>query len=185
LTLNHLRDSAFSEQALSIDHLDASINEHYLWHGTSQTHAESIAAQGFNVPLLTEVEHGMRFGRGIYFAEELGKSLEYSLEKDGRSLVLLCRVACGRLHCVDGLKDLEAHTLALKAGKDTVLASPGGHGPREFVALRDDQMYPEYVVELSPDPPAQPAPPADAPAEKPGPMDLPGACSPVPNVELD
>lgn len=192
MTFNHLRDPAFSEQAVSIDHLDAEVNEHLLWHGTSRSNAESIAAQGFSVPLMCEVEHGKRFGRGVYFAEELGKSLEYSSGKDEHCFVLLCRVACGRFHCTDGAKEPEANLRALEAGKDSVLASPGGYGPREFVALEDDQMYPEYVLELAPDtpPPPPPPPPADAHFEQPRPMDfseaeLGGPRSPAPSVEID
>jgi len=193
LTSHYLRDPAFAEQVLSIDHLDSGVNEHLLWHGTSLANAESIAAHGFSIPIAREAQHGNRFGRGVYFAEELNKSLGYAAEKDGRCWVLLCRVACGRLYETDSPEEPEAHLRAREAGVDAVLATPRGCGPREVVALEDNQIYPEYILELAPEqsvmnPPPPPPPPLPPDVyfepERPTirPPDLPGA---FPALDID
>lgn len=177
LTSRLLRCAPFAEQAVSIDHMDHTICEQLLWHGTSRRAAEAIAVSDFSLPRAGEAEHGMRFGRGVYFAEALDKSLAYAAEGGGSSFVLLCRVACGDAYHTTAREDAGAHLKALEAGKDSVLADPEGSGLREFVALREDQIYPEYILELALEPP-RPMPPPLGCAE-PTPPDVPDNCGRV------
>ncbi|CAE6968044.1 Parp12 [Symbiodinium natans] len=60
---------------ISIDTLDDNIQEHLLWHGTSRASAEAIVSADFRIP--KDAKHGFRFGSGLYFAEDIGKSLSY------------------------------------------------------------------------------------------------------------
>jgi len=138
----------FPDQIMCSDHMDEQLNEHLMWHGTSRSAAESIAVNGFLIPRGPEVENGKRFGRGVYFAENLIKSLDYTLEENGTSFVLLCRVACGEPAYTEAWEDSTATITALRAGQDIVVANPEGLGPREFVALWEEQVYPEYIIEL-------------------------------------
>merc|ERR1712183_183616 len=62
------------------ENMDGSINEFYLWHGTTHEVANLIAETGFK---LTETTHGKRFGPGAYFAEDPLKSLEYAPAEEG------------------------------------------------------------------------------------------------------
>ncbi|CAE7029096.1 Tiparp [Symbiodinium sp. CCMP2456] len=138
---------------ISIDTLDDSIQEHLLWHGTSRASAEAIVSADFRIP--KDAKHGFRFGSGLYFAEDIGKSLSYApLEKgsDGGSksqFVLLCRVLCGQMHYTEGQVDGNASANAKQVGKHAVLANPLAEGPREFIVLTEMQVYPEYLVEVS------------------------------------
>ncbi|CAE7556957.1 Tiparp, partial [Symbiodinium necroappetens] len=128
---------------ISIDTLDDSIQEHLLWHGTSRASAEAIVTADFRIP--KDAKHGFRFGSGLYFAEDIGKSLSYApLEKgsDGGSksqFVLLCRVLCGQMHYTEGQVDGSASANAKQVGKHAVLANPLAEGPREFIVLTEMQ----------------------------------------------
>merc|ERR1712232_724205 len=88
---------------------------------------------------------GLKYGPGAYFAEELGKALAYSM--GDTKCVLLCRVACGEIYYTEA-SDCDASLKASQSGKDLVLANPQRLGPREFVALRQEQIYPEFILEL-------------------------------------
>lgn len=139
---------SYMEDMVSLGHMEDDLGERILWHGTGQESAESIAVRGFRIPRTGEAEHGKRFGRGIYCTESLDKSLSYAAAEDGPSFVLLCRMASGRPFCTDEPEDQVAHLNARDLGKDSVLANPGGAGPLECVALQEDQVYPEYILEL-------------------------------------
>eukprot|EP00928_Gymnodinium_smaydae_P057798 TRINITY_DN41019_c0_g1_i1.p1 TRINITY_DN41019_c0_g1~~TRINITY_DN41019_c0_g1_i1.p1 ORF type:complete len:457 (-),score=48.50 TRINITY_DN41019_c0_g1_i1:56-1426(-) len=143
-TLVHLKED-FSER------LDASINEYYLWHGTTPEGATGISADGFRVRLAGS-HAGTMFGNGCYFAECSSKSDEYSMEGDGELTglysLLLCRVTCGEFVRVTR-SDTEAIQAALFAGTaDAVLgdreASVGTY--REIVVFQEDVIYPEYII---------------------------------------
>jgi len=147
------------QTTISIDGLEDAIQEHLLWHGTSKVAAEAIVRSDFRIP--EDAKHGFRFGSGLYFAEDLSKSLSYApLESgsEGKSsqFVLLCRVLCGQMHYTDQMSDGTATATAKQVGKHAVLANPSSKGPREFIVLSEMQVYPEYLVELAPKGPMEP-----------------------------
>ncbi len=61
-----------------------------LWHGIKQTFLDSIFAEGLKLP-----KHGRMFGKGIYFADRVTKSVNYTDYKRGVGTLLLCEVAVG------------------------------------------------------------------------------------------
>lgn len=132
-------------------HLDTSVNEHYLWHGTTPEGAIGISTDGFKMAFAGS-NAGTYFGRGCYFAECASKSDEYARAGDsilaGVYALLLCRVVCGSLFRIT-TPDQAAIDVALATGKyDSVLgdreASVGTY--REFVIYEEDLIYPEYVI---------------------------------------
>merc|ERR1719282_1928921 len=112
----------------------------------------------FFLPAVDEVQHGKRFGTGVYLADSLDKSLTYAPEDDGIRFVLLCRMACGETLYTEELEDVTACTRACQNKKDSVIADPNAHGIREFIALQEEQIYPEYLLELAAGPPPPPRP---------------------------
>jgi len=138
------------EDVISLHNLATSLNEMLLWHGTNEEAARSITTTGFRIPTGDDgVAHGTRFGLGAYLAENLDKSLDYS-PKDGKGehWILLCRCTCGEFHYTEKSSEADAHTNAIQNGKDSVLANPGGNGPREFIVLQAKQVYPEFVLKV-------------------------------------
>lgn len=133
------------------EYLDSSLNEHYLWHGTTPEGAIGISTQGFRLSFAGS-HAGTYFGRGCYVAECSSKSDEYARAGDsllaGVYALLLCRVVCGSLFRIT-VPDHAAIDKALASGEyDSVLgdreASVGTY--REFVIYDEDLIYPEYVV---------------------------------------
>lgn len=132
-------------------HLDGSVNEHYLWHGTTPAGAIGISTDGFKLKLAGS-HAGTYFGNGCYFAESSSKSDEYAREGDdllaGIFALLLCRVTLGSLFRITQPDEMAIQN-ALRSGVfDAVLgdreASVGTY--REFVIYEEDLAYPEYVV---------------------------------------
>jgi len=131
--------------------LDGTVNEHFLWHGTTPEGAIGISTNGFRLSLAGS-RAGTYFGRGCYFAECSSKSDEYAREGDsilaGVYALLLCRVTLGELFRITH-SDLSAIEQALSSTHyDAVLgdreASVGTY--REFVAYDEELVYPEYVI---------------------------------------
>jgi len=129
---------------------EASVNEHYLFHGTSPEGALGIIREGFDLSL-AGTSTGLMFGPGAYFAENSSKFDEYAQADDfsGMCAVLVCRVLCGEMYHTLGEVDHATVTkLEFKEKYDGVLgdreASVGTY--REFVVFGQDQVYPEYLV---------------------------------------
>merc|ERR1712224_1161668 len=81
--------------------LDKSVNEVFLFHGTSADASEAITTNEFRVNLAGS-HAGTLYGRGIYLAENSSKSDEYTRPaKNGARYLLLCRVTLGRIFYVD------------------------------------------------------------------------------------
>jgi len=151
-TTGHVRTDEFlhtlySEDAISVENIEEPLNEHMLWHGTSKEGAEAIVQHDFKIAR-GAAKHGKRFGEGAYFAETLNKSLDYAQEENGLKWVLLCRVTCGEYYYTEENVETDAHRKAAAGGKDSVLANPKKQGPREFIVLHEEQVYPEFILEL-------------------------------------
>jgi hypothetical protein len=128
------------------------INEAYLFHGSSPSAAMGIGEDGFKMSYVGS-HVGTMFGRGAYFAEASSKSDEYASEDpsgvfSGRFAFLLCRVALGNpLYITES--DVPAIEAALSTGMyNSVLGDREAAVDtyREFVALEESQIYPEFIV---------------------------------------
>jgi len=131
--------------------LDPSVNEVFLWHGTTPEGALGISRSGFRTSL-AGTRAGTYFGRGCYFSECSSKSDEYAREGDnllaGVCAFLLCRVICGQIFRT-AEPDAKAIEQALSSGEyDTVLGDREAsvNTFREFVVYDEDCIYPEFVV---------------------------------------
>ena len=130
------------------ERLDTSLNEHYLWHGSSPEAVDAIAEDGFMISKAGS-NAGTMFGRGAYFAECSSKADEYSVsDSDDLFALLLCRVVCGQLFRIlkSNIPKIEA---ALESGDyDAVLGDREAAVKtyREFVVFRELQVYPEYTI---------------------------------------
>lgn len=131
------------------DQLDPSINEWYLWHGTSSSAALNICQSDFKMRLAGSAT-GTLYGRGSYFAESVTKADEYSKEEDGLYTVLLCRVLGGRVkYTADRTPDPDALTRECTQGEsDCILGDrikiSGTY--REFIVFDTELVYPEYII---------------------------------------
>lgn len=77
----------------------------------------------------------------------LSEHLPGGMEKHHQLIVLLCRASCSDVHHSDQSADLAAVQSARTAGKDAVVAS-AREGRRDFVFFQEDQIYPEFLLEL-------------------------------------
>merc|ERR1712070_589626 len=145
ITAKHLQEEKL-EQSISLDNIEVDVNEHWLWHATSQESAELIAKSNFQITQSGTAISGLRFGPGAYFAESLEKALAYSMDEAGKKCILLCRVACGKVYYTEKDSENGAAKAALDSGKDSVVGDPSKLGPREFVALCTEQVYPEFIL---------------------------------------
>jgi hypothetical protein len=73
-----------------------------LWHGTKQRFLDSIFAEGLKLPNDSILAERLKlrkkrrmFGEGIYFADRVTKSVNYTDYKRGVGTLLLCEVAVG------------------------------------------------------------------------------------------
>jgi len=134
----------------SLQELNSEIHEVRLWHGTSQTAAESIAATDFRLNLAGS-NAGTLYGSGVYFADSCSKSDEYSQPSaDGLRCLILCRVALGRVLYNDEISpDAEQLTRKCLSGEyDSVLGDREKcRGTfKEFIIFDEAQVYPEFLV---------------------------------------
>jgi hypothetical protein len=143
-----------SEDCISYENIDSRLNEHMLWHVTSKDNAETIALNDFKIQgssWFTRRDKP-RFGKGAYFDEQL--SMEQLSEAEGDSpadgvrWVLFCRVCCGDFYYTEEESETDAHKKCKAAEKGSILANPSGSGPRQFVVVQEDCVYPEFLLEL-------------------------------------
>eukprot|EP00929_Paragymnodinium_shiwhaense_P065106 TRINITY_DN32676_c0_g1_i2.p1 TRINITY_DN32676_c0_g1~~TRINITY_DN32676_c0_g1_i2.p1 ORF type:complete len:736 (+),score=136.31 TRINITY_DN32676_c0_g1_i2:46-2208(+) len=131
-----------------------SINEVFLWHGTTPEGASAIAEQGFRISGPGSALS--LYGNGVYLAECSSKSDEYSRCASegvyaGLYCLVLCRAVVGEtLHMTTGGKETFGLIReAMRSEKyDSVLgdrqASVGTY--REFVVYDESKVYPEYLL---------------------------------------
>jgi hypothetical protein len=139
--------------------VDSSLNECWLWHGTSEAGVNGITDADFDMSRAGTAT-GTMFGRGLYFTESSLKADEYAMaDSRGFAPLLLCRVILGRVKYCDHkspwtiAEDLEK---SVKSGRfDSVLGDRQKvRGTfREFIVFDSAQVYPEYIVWYSRQPP--------------------------------
>lgn len=133
--------------------LDESLNEFFLFHGTSPCGASGIASEDFQLALAGS-NAGDAFGKGVYFAEDCMKCDEYTSEAPpghkhaGLRPVLLCRVTLGHA-VVSEDRDVSYELDAIMRRKyDSLIAdrkaAVGTY--REFIVFDADQANAEYIL---------------------------------------
>mmetsp|Transcript_33613 Transcript_33613/g.78457 ORF Transcript_33613/g.78457 Transcript_33613/m.78457 type:complete len:1219 (-) Transcript_33613:1649-5305(-) len=131
-----------------------SVNELYLFHGTSPQIARTIAQYGFDE---RRASLGGLYGAGSYFACNSCKSLQYSKQDASTQCytMLLCRVSMGwpfRTTGQHGQQRIPPDNSAtpgrpfdsIFAGKGVAHAGQQQHN--EYVVFNSAQAYPEYLV---------------------------------------
>lgn len=131
--------------------LAQSLNEVYLFHGTSPEAAEAIARTGF---LLRKAgsKAGCAFGKGVYLAESASKSDEYVQEGKGvfagQFAMLICRCVLGRVKTVHDARDWAPHVWPENSEFDSLCAdreaAVGTY--RELILFDSSLVCPEYVA---------------------------------------
>lgn len=144
-------------------------NEHFLFHGSNPTSAQSILNTSFKVDF-AGASAGTMFGPGIYLAEASSKADEYAKDEntggayDGLFAVLICRAVVGRSYVTQKPGDFKEQ--CLEGNFDSVLgdreAAVGTY--REFIFFHEGSVYPEYVVFYKRQYADGVAPPVSAPA---------------------
>jgi len=138
--------------------LDKTINEWYLWHGTSVAGAQQICEVDFKQRYAGSVT-GTLYGPGTYFADSCTKSDEYAGtvpqgDEDDPSnpvfICLLCRVVGGLVNYNEEVEPNaeELTNSCLHEKYDSVLGDREKcrNTFKEFVIFGSDQAYPEYIV---------------------------------------
>jgi hypothetical protein len=114
-----------------------------LWHGTLLKNLPSILKRGFKLPSTCG---GRMFGAGIYFANKVEKSLNYT-DKTGPRVLLLCDVKLGLSITMTEAKEF----VRCPEGYDSVFA-PGSVGGLlandEYVIYEPARARVKYVVIL-------------------------------------
>lgn len=158
----HIKTWAVSLQGLRrypTDPVDKSLNECWLWHGTSEAGVNGITDTDFDMARAGK-HVGTMFGRGIYFTESTLKADEYT-KADARGFcpLLLCRVVLGHYYYCDAKAPWDMTETLERACKGGGYHAVLGDRERvrgtyrEFVVFDNDQIYPEYIVWYSRLPP--------------------------------
>jgi hypothetical protein len=128
--------------------LSKACNAAWLFHGTSA--GEAIAKSDFRVDL-SGTNAGTLYGRGVYLAESVSKSDEYTREDaEGLRQILICRAALGNILYVDeafpNTEELERKCMNEEFHSVLGDREKARGTYREFIVYDEDQVYPEFVV---------------------------------------
>jgi hypothetical protein len=128
------------------DPLDSSVNEHRFFHGTSMLSAASIAGSSFS---LNRSQEGS-FGPGIYFADDPRKADHHARRSKQEMLfvMLLCRVACGRVKKAETRGNYRDDVLSPGASVDSIYGAPSQttYSFNEYIIFKEMQCYPEFLI---------------------------------------
>ncbi|CAE8616654.1 unnamed protein product [Polarella glacialis] len=131
--------------------LDSSLNEAYLWHGTTVRRGLAIAQDDFSLRFAGSGA-GSMYGEGLYFAESCTKADEYSQAEpgghyEGTHALLLCRACLGKFYYVTD-RDPGAKQKVESGEFDSTVGdrAKAAKTYREVVLYDPDQVYPEYVI---------------------------------------
>ncbi|CAE8702895.1 unnamed protein product, partial [Polarella glacialis] len=131
--------------------LDSSLNEAYLWHGTTVRRGLAIAQDDFSLHFAGSGA-GSMYGEGLYFAESCTKADEYSQAEpgghyEGTHALLLCRACLGKFFYVTD-RDPGAKQKVESGEFDSTIGDRAAAAKtyREVVLYDPDQVYPEYVI---------------------------------------
>jgi hypothetical protein len=148
--------------------VDHSINEVFLYHGTSAFH--SIFQQGFNSGKYCRFNQLSGFGplgKGSYFTDELSKAATFVMcslcgahrchckTSDGiliPKVILVCKVILGNPdYCLKKKRDLSCATelpigYHSRIGLSNIFNPSSSFNSNEIAIFHDDQIYPEYAI---------------------------------------
>lgn len=127
---------------LSANELNVKANELWLFHGTRESAAESITENEFQLKM-AGTNRGTMFGPGIYMADAVTKSDEYT-EPDptGLRTMILCRCTMGR-----AIKQFEGGRECMKACHAGGFHSVKGlRAYNEYIVYDENQVYAEYII---------------------------------------
>jgi hypothetical protein len=125
--------------------LDSSVNEEWLFHGTSMDNAANISGSSFSL------EHAKvgNFGPGIYFTDDPRKADHHApAQEEMLQVMLLCRVACGRVKKVPGRGNYRDDVLGPGACVDSIHGVPSQttRSFDEYIIFNEMQCYPEFLI---------------------------------------
>ncbi|XP_068707161.1 protein mono-ADP-ribosyltransferase PARP14-like [Montipora foliosa] len=122
-------------------------NERQLFHGTDAKNVTAMNTQGFNRSFCGA--HGMKYGRGVYFARDASYSARFTGRGVGSLYMYLARVLVGQ-YCkgnsamiVPPPKDPSKPEILYDSVVDHI------SNPSIFVVFYDSQCYPEYLITFS------------------------------------
>jgi len=146
--------------------IDSSVNEAYLFHGTTKEIAELIASKGFDTRLgcqlvTNKVPNGM-FGNAVYLAENFSKSNQYvacplcngnsisrssvcnctpqDIENAAGYVMIVARAILGDGHICKN------YTESLYKGKDMPPLKPDGKSRYDSILAEAQENYPEHTL---------------------------------------
>lgn len=134
---------------MGFDGLDKTVNEWYLFHGTTLSAAQSICTNDFKMSLAGSAT-GTLYGRGSYFAESITKADEYSKNEGNGYCVLLCRVLGGTVkYTAEKTPNAEQLTKeCLEGSYGSIIGDrkKASNTYREFIIFDTEDVYPEFVL---------------------------------------
>lgn len=115
-----------------------SINEMYMFHGTSHKKSQNILRHGFRSIFVSNGQ----YGRGMYFSTNAAYSLDrdYAKPHQGYQYLLLCRVYVGR--CVEGRCDMPPEYDLFESMCNSL------KNPTIICTTDDHQVYPEALIKV-------------------------------------
>jgi len=130
------------------------VNEHWLYHGTSMAGEEGITEGDFRLNLAGS-NAGTLYGNGVYLAEAVSKSDEYTTPHGETELrtILLCLSCLGRVNYNDEKRPDgdELQASCVSGGFHSILGDRekirGTY--REIIVFNEDLVYPGYICRYS------------------------------------
>ena len=107
--------------------------EMILYHGTNGENLMSILSDDFR--LTSNPIHGSRFGRGIYFTNDIEKALYYSEKGKTTKYVIVCVVHIGDI--VKGNQNMHIHPLMPNSDKRYDTSVDNIHEPKQFIKKKN------------------------------------------------
>merc|ERR1712054_733682 len=130
--------------------LDSDAHEEFLFHGTNDAAADCITKGDFLVNLAGS-NAGTLYGKGVYLAESVSKSDEYTKENHyGERCILVCRATLGYVNYTDEVSP-NADALVKSRTEGPYHCVLGDREKcrgtyREIMCYDNAQVYPEYVI---------------------------------------
>lgn len=127
-------------------------NRYLLFHGSRMANFLGILSEGLRLPQYHQISNGNILGSGIYFADSVTKSFNYtcSSETDNTGFIVLCEVALGTPEYVNGPT---TSPLPLTC-QSRVAVGRSQPDPASIVTV-DDLTIPCGHIQLNPSPTAQ------------------------------
>ena len=109
-------------------------NKYLLFHGTRAYNILGILAGGLKIAPVEAPTTGYNFGKGIYFADMISKSIDYAQaeywdkDKESKSYIFICEVSMGNTFDV-GLKNVFKNEIDIKNKGYNSVKALGMQGP--------------------------------------------------------